>query len=701
MLVNHIIITAVLAMMAGLLVGGLAGRRFPSRRALTGYLHRVLETAPIGVIINTRDGRNLYRNSRALAFFKARDDSFASGGVITLYANPEDRDRYVDRLYRDGTLDGETVLLRKGTGEIYTGSMSSTVIERERDPYHISWIRDLTRQLAADAERRDLAERLELALEVTNSAVWDADILAGTCWWSDSFWRMLGYREKPDMPGSFWEERLHPDDHGRVMTSVDDCLSGRCSSYDIIYRLRHEDGSWLWIEDKGRVIRDENGIVARYVGIMTDIADRRRRDEELRASRERLLAILEAAPISVNITRRADGRWLFCNAHSATIFGRRPDELLTDSAAGWYADPADRDRLIRRLETGGSFRDAEVAFRRVDGTVVWVLSSWSEIDFDGERALLTWLYDITDRKLAEAAMRAARDQAERALTDLRIAQNSLIQAETMASLGQLVAGVAHEINTPVGIGLTAATHIAEETDRIQGLFTSGTLRKTDLSAYLARVNEGTRLLVANINRAAELVQSFKQVAVDQSSGDRRSFDLGSYINEILFSLRPRLKRTQVTVSVDCPADITMDSYPGALSQVLSNLTINAVIHAFGEGGQGTITIRVVRIGEDQVELLFEDTGKGIPADVLPRIFDPFFTTKRGEGGSGLGLHIVFNTMTQVLGGRISVESREGEGTRFLLSLPVTAPQETATPTSGSGNPTSGSGNPMSVDPAAG
>jgi len=689
MLLNDMI-TAVLALASGLMVGFLAGRRHPLRRALTAHLHRILETAPIGVIINTRDGRNLYRNSRALAFFKAQDDTFATGGVVTLYANPEERERYVERLYRDGSLDGETVLLRKGTGEIYTGSMASSVIERERQPYHISWIRDLTRQLAADAERRDLAERLELALEVTNSAVWDADIPAGTCWWSDSFWRMLGYREKPEMPADFWESRLHPDDRVRVMTNVEDCLNGRCSTYDIVYRLRHEDGSWLWIEDKGRVIRDGDGTVVRYVGIMTDIAERRRRDEEVRTSRERLLAILEAAPISVNITRRADGRWLFCNAHTATIFGRRPDELLTDSASSWYVNPEDRARLIRRLETGGSFRDAEVAFRRPDGTVVWVLSSWSEIDFDGEHALLTWLYDITDRKLAEAAMRAARDQAERALTDLRIAQNSLIQAETMASLGQLVAGVAHEINTPVGIGLTAATHIAEETDRIHGLFAGNTLRKTDLAAYLGRVNEGTRLLVANINRAAELVQSFKQVAVDQSSGDRRTFDLGSYINEILFSLRPRLKRTQVAVSVDCPADIVMDSYPGALSQVLSNLTINAVIHGFGEGGQGAITIQVTRIRPDQVEILFEDTGKGIPADILPRIFDPFFTTKRGEGGSGLGLHIVFNTMTQVLGGRIAVESREGEGTRFRLTLPLTAPQAAGAPAPGS---------PMAVDRA--
>ncbi|MCW2247030.1 PAS domain S-box-containing protein [Azospirillum fermentarium] len=696
MFVNSII-TAVLALAFGLAAGFLLGRRYPLRRVLTGHLHRILDTAPIGVIINTRAGRNLYRNTRALAFFKAQDQTFATGGVISLYANPDDRERYVERLYRDGTIDGETVLLRKGNGEIYTGSMASFVIGRGKDPYHISWIRDLTRQLAADAEMRDLAERLELALEVTNSAVWDADIPAGTCWWSDSFWRMLGYREKPDMPADFWESRLHPDDRPMVMTSVEDCLNGRCSTYDIVYRLCREDGSWLWIEDKGRVIRDGEGDVVRYVGIMTDIADRRRRDEELRASRERLLAILEAAPISVNITRRADGRWLFCNAHSATIFGRRPDELLADSAAEWYVNPEDRNRLIRRLEAAGSFRDAEVAFRRPDGTVVWVLSSWSEIDFDGERALLTWLYDITDRKLAEAAMRAARDEAERALTDLRIAQNSLIQAETMASLGQLVAGVAHEINTPVGIGLTAATHIAEETDRIQGLFAGNTLRKTDLAAYLGRVNEGTRLLVANINRAAELVQSFKQVAVDQSSGDRRPFDLGSYINEILFSLRPRLKRTQVAVSVECPEGIAMDSYPGALSQVLSNLTINAVIHGFGEAGpeggrQGTITIRAARIGGEQVEILFEDTGKGIPADVLPRIFDPFFTTKRGEGGSGLGLHIVFNTMTQVLGGRIAVESHEGEGTRFRLTLPRSAPLAAALPPGGS---------PMAVETGAG
>ena len=338
-----------------------------------------------------------------------------------------------------------------------------------------------------------------------------------------------------------------------------------------------------------------------------------------------------------------------------------------------YEDPADREALIERLEREGPFRDAEIRFRRADGTVRWVLSSWSVIELDGEAALLTWLYDITGRKVAEAAITAAKEEAERALGELRAAQESLIQAETMASLGQLVAGVAHEINTPIGIGLTAASHIGEQTRLLREHFAAGTLRRSVMADYLDNVGEGTRLLVANINRAAALVQSFKQVAVDQTSGERRVFELGVYIEEVLFSLRPRLKRTRLAVEVDCPESLSMDSYPGALSQVLTNLVINALVHAYGDGEAGTIRITVRPEGEAWLVLDFADDGIGIAPDHLPRVFEPFFTTKRGEGGSGLGLHIVFNTVNGVLGGSVTVRSTLGQGARFTLRLPRTAP----------------------------
>ncbi|MGQ9368952.1 PAS domain-containing sensor histidine kinase [Azospirillum sp. ST 5-10] len=665
------LIVAGVALLAGALGGFLIGRRRPAGDG-EARLRAVLDTAPVGVIINTRAGANLYRNARARAFFRRSDAEFETGGVVALYARPEDRARYVDRLYRDGAFTEEEVLFRKGDGETYVGSMTSAVLEYGGRPAHITWLHDLTPQREADAARRDLAARLEMALEATNAAAWDADLVQRTCWWSDTFPRMLGFTTPPEMPADFWEGRLHPDDRQRVLATIAAYLGGETTRYDYTYRLRREDGTWIWIEAKGRVLRDGSGRAVRYVGIMADVTERRRQEETLRRSEQQLLRILEVSPIACNITTR-DGRWLFCNAQSAQMIGRSRQDLMETAPALLYANPEDRTRLMDRLDREGAFRDAEVAFRRDDGSLVWVLSSWREIEFEGERALLTWLYDITDRKAGEAEVMAAKEAAEGALADLRVAQESLIQAEAMASLGQLVAGVAHEINTPIGIGLTAATHLLEQTRSLRERFAGGGMRRSDLGHYLDAVEEAARLLVANVNRAADLVHSFKQVAVDQSSGERRVFDLQTYIGEVLFSLRPRLKRSGVVVEVDCPEGIRMDSYPGALAQVLSNLTVNAVVHAFPDGSPGRIRVVVRRAGAAEVVVEFADDGAGIEQATLAKIFEPFFTTKRGEGGSGLGLHIVRNTVSDVLGGRVEVDSAVGQGTRFTLTLPCTAP----------------------------
>ncbi len=524
----------------------------------------------------------------------------------------------------------------------------------------------------AAAAHRDVGERLEMALDATGAAVWDADLVAGACWWSDTFPRMLGYQDIPAMPPEFWEVRLHPEDRERVLAHIASHLSGETTSYVYEYRMRHEDGGWLWISAKGRAMHDADGRPVRYAGIMTDITEARRQEERLRASEERLLKIMETAPIALNVTTR-DGRWLFCNAQSVRLMGRPRTDLMKTWVPDLYADPADRLALIARYDREGAFRDAEIRFRKPDGSIVWALSSWSVIDFDGESALLTWLYDITDRKAAESALILAREEAEQALAELREAQESLIQAETMASLGQLVAGVAHEINTPIGIGLTAASHIGEQADRLRARFADGQLRKSDFVEFLSELAESARLLMANIDRAASLVQSFKQVAVDQSSGDRRVFELGGYIAEVLFSLRPRLKRTRLTVDVDCAEGLMLDSYPGAFGQVLTNLVINALVHAYGDGAVGVIRITAQPEGADRVRIDFMDDGAGIAPEHLPKVFEPFFTTKRGQGGSGLGLHIVFNTVTGPLGGAVSVQSWPGQGTRFTLKLPCVAP----------------------------
>jgi signal transduction histidine kinase len=262
----------------------------------------------------------------------------------------------------------------------------------------------------------------------------------------------------------------------------------------------------------------------------------------------------------------------------------------------------------------------------------------------------------------------ANAELEHALERLRHAQAQLVQSEKLASLGGLVAGVAHEINTPVGVGVTAASTLQAKAEELADLHRSGALRRSDLDRFIAVAGEATRIILANLNRAADLIHSFKQVAVDQSSGERRSFELKEYLAEVLLSLHPRLRKGGHAVAVDCPERLLVDSYPGALAQIITNLVSNSVMHAYAANEHGHITLHI-RQASGWVTLIYRDDGCGIPPEHLPRVFDPFFTTRRGSGGSGLGLHIVYNLVTQMLGGRIELASTPGQGVQISVRFP--------------------------------
>jgi signal transduction histidine kinase len=275
-------------------------------------------------------------------------------------------------------------------------------------------------------------------------------------------------------------------------------------------------------------------------------------------------------------------------------------------------------------------------------------------------------------RAAEEEARNSAEVARLALQDLRATQESLLQAEKLASLGGLVAGVAHEINTPVGIALTSASVLKDATDDIRASMAGSGVRRSELERYIDTAQESARLIMNNAYRAAHLIHSFKQIAVDQTSEARRQFNLAEYIGEVIASLEPALKKTPLQLQVDCPADIELDGYPGALAQVLTNLVLNCVHHAFAPGQQGTISVRA-RLCDEAVQLDVADNGRGIPADALDRVFDPFFTTRRGQGGTGLGLNIVHNIVVKQFGGSISVESVPGQGAHFILRFPRTSP----------------------------
>jgi signal transduction histidine kinase len=277
----------------------------------------------------------------------------------------------------------------------------------------------------------------------------------------------------------------------------------------------------------------------------------------------------------------------------------------------------------------------------------------------------------------EDALRQAKDRADATLAELRETQSNLIQAEKLASLGQLVAGVAHEINTPLGVALTTSTALEREVSRIGERVESGRMSRSEFSAILARLTEGSQLLLSNLARAIDLVYSFKQVAADQASGERRRFGLKTWLDELLTSLGPVLRKSGHEVAVSCPPEITLDTYPGSLAQVLTNLVMNAIVHAYQPGQTGRLTITATAPSPRMLRIEFADDGRGIAPEHLGKVFDPFFTTGRDRGGTGLGLHIVYNLVTARLQGTIEVESHLGRGTRFIIELPLTVSERPA------------------------
>jgi PAS domain S-box-containing protein len=356
-----------------------------------------------------------------------------------------------------------------------------------------------------------------------------------------------------------------------------------------------------------------------------------------------------------------------------------------------WVNPLDREHLLTMTARGETDNDMEVQMRRADGELRWVQVSTRMVPESTRTLYISTYVDVTDRlrsrqEIVElntqlegrvvqrtAELQTANNELLRALGTLRLAKDQLVQSEKLAALGALVAGVAHELNTPIGNGLTVASSLESKVQDFDHLMAKG-LKRSDLQNFLDDTRLAADILVRNLMRAGALVSSFKQVAVDQTSSHRRRFSLSAVVSEILVTLGPTIRKSACTVTTELEEGLWLDSYPGPLGQVLTNLINNAIVHGFDAGQAGHITVRAWEPDPDLVSVEIQDTGRGIHPDDLRRVFEPFFTTRLGQGGSGLGLHIVHNLITSVLGGTIEVQSQPEQGARFTLKLPTNAPE---------------------------
>lgn len=327
-------------------------------------------------------------------------------------------------------------------------------------------------------------------------------------------------------------------------------------------------------------------------------------------------------------------------------------------------------------------RTLELESRRKDGVIVWTESTVRFLrDTDGKPVrLLGVTRDISARKRAEDEVQQLNAELEQrvvkrtaelrtSLTKLQEAQHQLVQSEKMAALGGLVAGIAHEINTPLGIGVTAATFLKDRAESFAGRFENDELTEAGIQKFINAAVEAASIIHTNLSRAGELIASFKKVAVDQTHEERRKFLLKGYIEDILHSLQPKLKKTQHRVVVNCPEDLMIDSYPGALSQIITNLVLNSLMHGFEGIPAGEMCFDIA-VEANTTIMQYRDNGRGMDAMTLQKIFDPFYTTKRNQGGTGLGMHILYNLVTQSLGGSIDVQSAPDQGATFSIRFPL-------------------------------
>jgi len=535
-------------------------------------------------------------------------------------------------------------------------------------------VRALAEQRLAEASYRKLFETSVDGIYVTTPA--GALVNA-----NPALARMMGYDTPQELIDSIGDITRTVYVHPKAREEFQRLMHRDGLVRDFEYQVRQRGGGVLWLSDSATVVRDDNGEVLRYEGTVRDITDQKRAEDAIAEGRRLLQLVIDTVPAVINVKDR-NLHYVLMNRYMAGIFGVEPAEAIgrttTELMLRYGSQKTDEnDQRVLKTKNGFGFYEEEY-LDSLGNLRHWLVNKMPLLDAEGEiEHIVTVALDIGERKRGEQEMRKARDAAETALRNLRETQASLIEAEKLAALGRLVAGVAHEVNNPVGISLTVASALERKTGVFAAEVARGELRRSSLNDFLQTSRDASSQLVANLNRAAELIQSFKQVAADRNYSDQRTFDLADLTEQVVMSLRPGLRKRNLTLTVDCQPNLMMNSYPGPYGQVLTNLFLNSVAHAFPDSRPGTIDIQVRESGKDNVEIIFSDDGCGMSLDVRRRAFDPFFTTRRDQGGTGLGLHIVYSIVTNRLGGRLDLDSEPGSGTRIQIILPRVAPLELA------------------------
>jgi PAS domain S-box-containing protein len=622
---------------------------------------------------------------------------------LGLFRDWGDRDRgFAEYLATGRVFNAEHDMVTK-SGEVRRVLRSLTAVDIGDEPMILVQIIDITERKRAEDQLRANRRLLEIVIDAIPMSIFAKD--------PQSNYVMVN-KYMAEFHGMTKEEllRLHttdlpiPDATRRKSLEDDQWVFANRAVLDQpLAMLQRPDGAYVPFHSTKIPLVGDHGELVGLLGVNRDLTQDRRVQEELRASRRLLENVIDSIPLFVFV-KDLQGRFMVVNKHSADFYGVTKEAILEGGAA---ALPVSEASLKAALAEDAWVREnratlvVEESLREFGGGRVLPIHCIKVPLFadDGELVgVLGVLRDISQEKRAADELRAAQQALEEAnlslertvvqrttelqsanaelsatLENLMQSKEALVRSEKLAALGRLVAGVAHELNTPIGNSLLSASTLAERTEEFSREASAGAGGAAALSGYAQDAREASRILLRNLERAGEIIRSFKQVAVDQASSQRRAFALDEVVEEVMLTHRPMLRGSRVEIRADIPSGLRFDSYPGPLGQVLGNLITNAALHGYDHGASGTVEITAGAQGKDRVRIAVRDRGQGIAREHLARIFDPFFTTRMGRGGSGLGLGICHNIVEKTLGGTIEVESQVGKGTTVITVVPLVAP----------------------------
>jgi PAS domain S-box-containing protein len=706
---GHLVAAVILAL--GLALVFELGRRIglrhtpaipPTRLQDAAVLFRALaENSRFGIVVADPDGHFVYANDRYLQHVGATPEEAGSGAWID-HIHPDDRARVQAAWETARTSHSGFVVERRvvrGDGEIRHGRVVAVPINDQSGDFigFVVTIEDVTEARRTERALRESEEKFSRAFDLFPDLVLISHTEDGRLVGMNKQWTPLTGWSNEEALGrtsielGFW---AHPEERKPMIEEVK--AHGEVRAREILVRIK--DGTVMPIEYSAQTFMA--GGRSHMITVLRDRSAHRKAESEraaaeaaLRQSEAKFSAIFHFSPVPLALTLAADNRYVAVNAAWEELLGIAREEAVgrTSLELDLWQSPQARTRLIAMAHQGSLDRH-ETVLRTRKGHFLHCEVSGRPLDLSENEHLLYAIVDVTALRSAQQEIEHINASLEQRVRDrtvelestnrelattldsLRHAQTELVRAEKMAALGSLVAGVSHELNTPIGNSVLVASTLHDKTQELMLEYDAARLRRSSLQSYAECVRTASDLLLRNLRRAHELVAGFKQVAADQTSEQRRRFDLAQVIEEVVRALAPSMRKRPVTLELDLAPDIHMDSYPGPLGQIIANLVTNALTHGFDDGRAGRLRISCHLTDAHQARMVCSDDGCGIAPEVIGRIFDPFFTTRLGKGGSGLGLHIAYNIATQVLGGDITVTSDGISGTEFVVTLPLVAPQ---------------------------